>query len=57
MESLQGKVVIGILLFQDFPLVPMIVLTPVLAGVVEASAGAVVLRFGGGVLAVGLADD
>lgn len=54
MESPQGKVVIGILLFQDFLIVPMIVLTPVLAGAVEASAGTVALRFGGGVLAVGL---
>jgi len=53
MESPQGKVVTGILLFQDFLIVPMIVLTPVLAGVVEASAGAFLLRFGAGVLAVG----
>lgn len=53
MESPQGKVITGILLFQDFLIVPMIVLTPVLAGVVEASAGAFLLRFGAGVLAVG----
>lgn len=49
--------VIGILLFQGFLIVPMIVLTPVLAGVVEAFVGAVVLRFGGGALAVGLVDN
>lgn len=52
LESPQGKVVIGILLFQDFLIVPMIVLTPVLAGAVEASPSAVLIRFGLGVLAV-----
>ncbi|HEX7181584.1 MAG TPA: cation:proton antiporter [Thermoanaerobaculia bacterium] len=41
----QGRVAIGILLFQDFLIVPMIVLTPVLAGTVEASPAAVALRF------------
>ena len=51
-ESPQGKVVIGILLFQDFLIVPMIILTPVLAGSVEASPSAIALRFGVGVLAV-----
>ncbi len=54
MESPQGKVVIGVLLFQDFLIVPMIILTPVLAGAVEASPAAIALRFGAGVLAVGL---
>ena len=54
MESPQGKVVLGVLLFQDFLIVPMIIITPVLAGTVEASAGAIALRFGLGVLAVGL---
>jgi CPA2 family monovalent cation:H+ antiporter-2 len=54
MESPQGKVVIGVLLFQDFLIVPMIILTPVLAGAVEASPGAIALRFGSGVLAVGV---
>lgn len=54
METPQGKVVVGILLFQDFLIVPMIILTPVLAGAVEASAGEITLRFGLGVLAVGL---
>ncbi|HVS01149.1 MAG TPA: cation:proton antiporter, partial [Thermoanaerobaculia bacterium] len=52
LESPQGKVVLGILLFQDFLIVPMIVLTPVLAGAVRASAGAFATRFGLGVLAV-----
>jgi monovalent cation:H+ antiporter-2, CPA2 family len=52
LDAPHGKVVLGVLLFQDFLIVPMIVLTPVLAGRVEASAGAIALRFGGGVLAV-----
>jgi CPA2 family monovalent cation:H+ antiporter-2 len=52
LDAPQGKLVLGVLLFQDFLIVPMIVLTPVLAGRVEASAGAIALRFGGGVLAV-----
>lgn len=54
MESPQGKVVIGVLLFQDFLIVPMIILTPVLAGAVEASPGAIALRLAFGVLAVGV---
>ena len=53
LDAPQGKLVLGVLLFQDFLIVPMIVLAPVLAGRVEASAGAIGLRFGGGVLAVG----
>jgi CPA2 family monovalent cation:H+ antiporter-2 len=53
LDAPQGKLVLGVLLFQDFLIVPMIVLTPVLAGRVEASAGAIGLRLGGGVLAVG----
>ena len=50
----QGRVVLGVLLFQDLLIVPMIALTPVLAGSVEASAGALVVRFGGALLAVTL---
>jgi CPA2 family monovalent cation:H+ antiporter-2 len=45
METPQGKLLTGILLYQDFLIVPMIVLTPVLAGVVKASAAAVAGRF------------
>jgi CPA2 family monovalent cation:H+ antiporter-2 len=45
METPQGKLLTGILLYQDFLIVPMIVLTPVLAGSVQASAAAVVGRF------------
>jgi CPA2 family monovalent cation:H+ antiporter-2 len=52
LDAPQGKLVLGVLLFQDFLIVPMVVLTPVLAGSVEASATEVAVRFGGGVLAV-----
>jgi CPA2 family monovalent cation:H+ antiporter-2 len=52
LESPQGRLVLGVLLFQDFLIVPMIVLTPVLAGTVVASPREITLRFGGGVLAV-----
>jgi len=45
METPQGKLLTGILLYQDFLIVPMIVLTPVLAGAVRASAAAVAGRF------------
>jgi monovalent cation:H+ antiporter-2, CPA2 family len=41
-------------LFQDFLIVPLIVLTPVLAGTVRASPGAIAARFGAGVVAVGI---
>jgi CPA2 family monovalent cation:H+ antiporter-2 len=45
LETPQGKVAIGILLFQDFLIVPLILLTPVLAGRAEASALEVAGRF------------
>ncbi len=45
MEAPQGKLAIGILLFQDFLIVPMIVLTPVLGGSVEASTLGILFRF------------
>lgn len=45
LDAPQGKLVLGILLFQDFLIVPMIVLAPVLAGTAAASPGAVLLRF------------
>lgn len=50
----QGKVVLGVLLFQDLLIVPMIALTPVLAGAIEASVSGLTLRFGGGLAAVAL---
>jgi len=53
MDSPQGRAAIGILLFQDFLLVPMIIVTPVLAGNVgTGSLGSFAARFGSGVAAV-----
>lgn len=54
LDAPQGKVLIGILLFQDFLIVPMIVLTPVLAGVVEAGPLGIAGRFLVSLLVVGL---
>lgn len=48
-----GRAVLGILLFQDFLIVPMIVLTPVIAGTADASPQALLLRFGGAIAAIG----
>ena len=55
LASPQGTLVTGILLFQDFCLAPMIVLTPVLAGSAAASIGGVLGRVGLGVLLVAAA--
>jgi CPA2 family monovalent cation:H+ antiporter-2 len=52
--SSHGKVTLGVLLFQDLLIVPMIALTPVLAGVIEASPSGLAVRFGGGLAAVAL---
>ncbi len=46
-DTPHGRMVLGILLFQDFLIVPMIVLVPVLAGEVGASPTDLLLRFGG----------
>lgn len=54
LEAPHGKLIIGILLFQDFLVVPMIILTPVLGGAVEASAASILIRFGGGIAIVGV---
>ena len=53
-ETPQGRVVLGVLLLQDLMIVPMIALTPILAGSIEASASGLALRFGGGLAAVAL---
>ena len=50
----QGRVVLGVLLFQDLLIVPMIAVTPILAGAIDASPSGLLARFGGAVLAVGL---
>ena len=51
-DTPHAKVALAILIFQDFLIVPMIVLTPVLAGEVPASPAALATRFGGALLAV-----
>ncbi len=53
-DAPQGKLVIGILLFQDFLIVLMIILVPVLAGTVEASISSVLFRLGEGIVVVGV---
>lgn len=53
MESPQGQASLGILLLQDFLIVPMIILVPVLGGRVSASPLELATRFGGGLLVVG----
>ncbi len=50
----QGRLVLGVLLFQDLLIVPVIALTPLLAGTVAASAKDLVLRFGGALAVVSL---
>ena len=52
-DTPHGRMVLGILLFQDFLIVPMIVLIPVLAGEVGASTADLVLRFGGSLAVIG----
>jgi CPA2 family monovalent cation:H+ antiporter-2 len=54
LEAPHGKLVMGILLFQDFLIVPLLLIVPVLAGTAGGSASAVALRFATGlaVLAV-----
>ncbi len=52
-DTPHGRTVLGILLFQDFLIVPMIVLVPVLAGEVGASPTDLILRFGGSLAAIG----
>lgn len=49
----QGNATLGVLLFQDFLIVPLIVMAPVLAGSVPLSLGDLALRFGGALAGVG----
>jgi CPA2 family monovalent cation:H+ antiporter-2 len=51
-QTPQGRVVLGILLFQDLLIVPLIVLTPVVAGTTTASPAELALRFAGALVAV-----
>lgn len=45
-DSPQGRIALGVLIFQDIAIVPMIALVPVLANTGRISLGAVLLRFG-----------
>ncbi len=54
-DSPHGRVALAILIFQDFLIVPMIVLTPVLGGEVAVSSGELARRFGGSLVAAALA--
>ncbi len=49
LDSPHGRIVIGILLFQDFLVAPMIIVAPALGEAGESSPVAMVIRFGGGV--------
>lgn len=53
--SPQGRISLGILIFQDVAIVPMIALVPVLADAAGVSVGAIALRFGLSAGAVGAA--
>lgn len=55
METPHGQVTLGILLFQDFLIIPFLLLVPLLAGSLEASPTLYLVRFGGGLLIVGFA--
>ncbi|MGH2568830.1 MAG: cation:proton antiporter, partial [Bacteroidota bacterium] len=52
LDTPHGKLAVGVLLFQDFCIVPMIVFTPVLAGSLGLSLGEVFTRFFFSILAV-----
>jgi len=45
-DSPQGRIALGVLIFQDIAIVPMIALVPVLANAGSVSPGSVALRFG-----------
>ncbi len=45
-DSPQGRISLGVLIFQDIAIVPMLALVPVLADTGGVSAGAIALRFG-----------
>ncbi|MCU0243568.1 MAG: cation:proton antiporter, partial [Acidobacteria bacterium] len=52
-DSPQGRIALGVLIFQDLAIVPMIALVPVLANAEKVSVGAVALKFGLSALAIG----
>jgi len=54
-DAPQGRISLGVLIFQDLAIVPMIALVPVLANAGGVSLGAIGLRFGLSALAIGTA--
>ena len=54
-DTPHGWLAIGVLIFQDFLVVPMVVLAPILAHRVDASPIELILRFVGGIAVLGLA--
>jgi len=54
-DSPQGRISLGVLIFQDLAIVPMIALVPVLANAGSVSIGAIALRFGLSAAAIGAA--
>lgn len=54
-DSPQGRIALGVLIFQDLAIVPMIALVPVLANADRVSVGAVAVKFGLSALAIGTA--
>jgi CPA2 family monovalent cation:H+ antiporter-2 len=54
-DAPQGRISLGVLIFQDLAIVPMIAIVPVLANAGGVSFGAIGLRFGLSALAIGTA--
>jgi CPA2 family monovalent cation:H+ antiporter-2 len=53
-DSIHGRTTVGILIFQDLAVVPMMLLTPILANRGEGSGGSVLATLAGSILIVGL---
>lgn len=53
-DSIHGRTIIGILIFQDLAVVPMMLLTPILANRGEGSAGSIFYTWAQSILVVGL---
>jgi CPA2 family monovalent cation:H+ antiporter-2 len=53
-DSIHGRTTIGILIFQDLAVVPMMLVTPILASHVEGSGGSIIYTLAKSILVVGL---
>jgi K+:H+ antiporter len=53
-DSIHGRTIIGILIFQDLAVVPMMLLTPILASRVEESGMSILYNFAQSIVVVGL---